>query len=189
MKNNKTLIAIVAVVAFVLMFAISTYNSFVSLDLQATEQWAQVENQYQRRFDLIPNLVKSVEGVMKQEKDVFGALAEARTRYSGATSVSDKAQAAGQLESALSRLLVVMENYPVLKSDQTVNRLMDELAGTENRIATERGRFNNTVKDFNLKVRTFPGNLLAGIFGFSPKNYFEAAEVVKTAPQVEFNTD
>lgn len=187
--KNKTLLIVLGVVAFLGITLASNYNSFVNLDLQSSQQWAQVENQYQRRFDLIPNLVQSVEGVMKQEKDVFGALADARTRYSGAATVTDKAKAATEVESALSRLLVVMENYPVLKSDQTVNRLMDELSGTENRIAVERGRYNDTVKEFNLKVRTFPSNLLAGIFGFSQKDYFEIEEAVKTVPKVEFNTN
>ena len=115
-------------------------------------QWAQVETQYQRRFDLIPNLVKSVEGIMKQEQAVFGAIAEARTRYAGAATINEKAKAATQLESALARLLVVMENYPELRSAENVTQLMDELSGTENRIAVERRRFNDLVKDYNTTI-------------------------------------
>lgn len=176
--------AIVLVVAFSL---ISFYNRLISQTQAIDNQWAQVETQYQRRFDLIPNLVRSVEGIMAQEQTVFGQIAEARTRYSGAGSVDEKVQAAAQLESALGRLLVIMENYPQLQSATNVSQLMDELAGTENRVAVERRRFNELVRDYNTTIKRFPANLVAGMFGFSDRSYFEAVEEAEKAPEVNIN--
>lgn len=183
MKKNIW-IAIVAVIVVVGVYFWSFYNGIVTKDQAVQNQWAQVENQFQRRFDLIPNLVASVQGAMKQEQTVFKELADARTKYSGAQTINDKAVAAGQVESALSRLLVIMENYPQLKSIEAVQQLMAQLEGTENRIAVERGRFNDTVLAYNTSVIRFPGNILAGIFGFSKKAYFEAAAGSNIAPKV-----
>lgn len=181
---NKTTWIIIAVAAVIVLWGFTSYNSFVSLNEQINGQWAQVETQYQRRLDLIPNLVASVQGVMKQEQKVFGDLAEARTRYSGSTSVNDKAAAATQVEGALSRLLVVMENYPQLKSSETVQTLMSQLEGTENRVSVERQRFNDSVRVYDTKVKTVPSAIIASLFGFNTRNYFEAAKGAEVAPKV-----
>lgn len=163
----------------------STYNSLVALNESVDGQWAQVESQYQRRFDLIPNLVESVKGAMAQEQTIFTALAEARTRYAGAQSINDKAAAATEVEGALGRLLVVMENYPQLKSTDTVQTLMAQLEGTENRISVERKRFNELVQDFNVKIKQIPAKWVASSLGFSERNYFEAVEGSEVAPAVK----
>lgn len=186
MKKTKWIVsAVVAlVVLWLVSFGVGFYNSTVALNEQVDNNWAQVETQYQRRFDLIPNLVESVKGAMTQEQEVFGQLAEARTRYAGATGVNDRVEAAGQVEGALARLLVVMENYPQLKSSETVRDLMVQLEGTENRIAVARKDFNDGVKAFNVKIKRFPGMILAGWFNFSEKNFFESVEAAATAPAV-----
>ena len=181
---KKTLLIVFAVVVLVLIYGMSVYNGLVKANENADGQWAQVESQYQRRFDLIPNLVSSVQGAMKQEQAVFGALADARTKYAGATTVNDKAKAASDVESALGRLLVVMENYPQLKSIEAVQTLMSQLEGTENRISVERMRFNDMVKSYNVTVKVFPSSLVASMFGFGERNYFEAAAGAETAPKV-----
>lgn len=180
-------IAIIAVIVIIGGWFWSSYNNLVTASEGVDNQWAQVEAQYQRRFDLIPNLVNTVKGAMTQEQSVFGALADARTKYSGATSVNDKAAAATQVESALGRLLVIMENYPQLKSMETVQTLMAQLEGTENRISVERGRFNDEVKTFNVMIKRFPLNMIAGMFGFSEKNYFEVAAEAAVAPTVNLD--
>lgn len=187
MKNlNAKLIIIVGVLVFAGLSLVGFYNSLVSKTQAIDGQWAQVETQYQRRFDLIPNLVESVKGMMEQEKEVFGQIAEARTRYAGAGTIEEKVKAAGGVESALARLLVVMENYPDLRSVENVAQLMDELAGTENRISVERRRYNDLVRDYNTTIKKFPGNLIAPVFGFSERSFFEAAEAASQAPKVEF---
>jgi len=183
---KKTIIIILIIVVAAALFLFSYYNKFVTASENIDGQWAQVETQYQRRFDLIPNLVESVKGIMTQEQEVFGNIADARTKYAGAASIDEKAAAAGEVESALARLLVIMENYPELKSAENVQSLMAQLEGTENRISVERKRFNDIVRDYNVMVKRFPGNILAGIFGFDERNYFEAAEGAETAPTVEF---
>jgi LemA protein len=176
---------VLAVVVLVLFYGWSMYNGFVGKNEAVDGQWAQVETVYQRRFDLIPNLVSSVQGIFNQEQEVFGALAEARTRYSGAGTVDEKAAAATQVESALGRLLVIVENYPNLRSSESVNDLMSQLEGSENRISTERRRFNDAVRDLNIAVKRFPGNIVASIFGFGERGYFEAAEGAENAPKVD----
>jgi LemA protein len=181
---NKTLLILLALVAVFAFSLVGSYNGFVTQNQLVDQQWAQVETQYQRRFDLIPNLVKSVEGIMKQEQKIFGDLATARANYAGATTVDAKSAAASQVESALGRLLVIMENYPQLKSNESVNRLMDELAGTENRIAVERQRFNESVTRYNLSVKRLPGSLIAGMFGFNPRSLFAATPGSNKAPEV-----
>lgn len=182
---NKTAWIILAIVAVLGLYGLTTYNSFVSLNEQINGQWAQVETQYQRRLDLIPNLVASVQGIMKQEQKIFGDLAAARARYAGTTNVSDKALAASAIEGAFSRLLAIMENYPTLKSSETVQTLMTQLEGTENRVSVERNRFNEISRAYNTKVKTVPSSLIAKLFGFAEKNYFEAAAGVENAPKVE----
>ncbi len=176
----------IVVLAVTLLYGWSAYNGFVGKNEAVGGQWAQVETAYQRRFDLIPNLVESVKGIMAQEQEEFGAIAEARTRYAGAGTIDEKAAAATQVESALGRLLVIMENYPQLRSVESVNSLMVELAGTENRVAVERRRFNDAVRELNVAVKRFPGNIVANIFGFDERAYFEAADGAEEAPQVEF---
>lgn len=181
---KKSTYIIIAVVVLVLIYGLVTYNGLVSANVGVDTQWAQVETQYQRRFDLIPSLVSSVHGIFKQEQTIFTALAEARTRYSGAVSVNDKAQAATQVESALGRLLAVVENYPQLKSSDTVQTLMTQLEGTENRVSVERNRFNTAVQNYNLITKRFPSSIVASMFGFSDRAYFEAASGAEIAPKV-----
>lgn len=186
MKNTLVIIASV-IGGIILLAAISSvmaYNGMVSSSEGVDAQWKQVETQYQRRFDLIPNLVESVKGAMKQEKDVFGAIADARTKYGSAATPSDKAQAATEVESALSRLLVVMENYPQLKSMDTVQTLMSQLEGTENRISVERKRYNDLARDYNVRIKRFPGMIFASLFNFTEKKYFEATAGAENAPKV-----
>ncbi len=182
MKN--ILWIVLGLVAILAVWVFASYNGLVSSNEAVTNQWAQVETQYQRRFDLIPNLVASVKGIMKQEQTVFDAIAEARTRYSGATTDDEKAQAATQVESALGRLLVITENYPELKSSQNVQDLMTSLEGTENRISIERKRYNDLVQAYNLKTKQFPSSIAAAIFGYKEHAYFEAAAGSETAPTV-----
>ena len=140
----------------------------------------------QRRFDLIPNLVNSVKGLMTQEKTIFDNIAQARTKYGSAATVNEKAAAAGEIETALGRLLVVVENYPEIRSSTAVVGLMDELAGTENRISVERRRYNDMVRTYNTSVKTFPTNMIAGMFGFGEKEYFKSVSGADKAPKVEF---
>jgi LemA protein len=184
--NKKLIIVIVAILVVIAGYTAVTYNSLVTLNVDADAQWKQVETNYQRRFDLIPNLVESAKGVMKQEQVVFTAISDARTRYSGASNANDKAIAAGQIESALSRLLVIVESYPSLKSSETVQSMMSQLEGTENRISVERMRFNDSVKLYNLKVMRIPSSIVASIFGFKERSYFEAVKGAEQAPQVKF---
>lgn len=184
---KKIWIIAAAIVLFLALNLVGFYNNLVTKTQAVDGQWAQVETQYQRRFDLIPNLVNSVEGMMKQEQKVFGDIAEARTRYSGAATIEEKVKAATELESALGRLLVIMENYPELRSAENVTQLMDELAGTENRISVERRRFNDLVRDYNTTIKKFPANLIAGTFGFNERSFFEAAEGAEQTPEVEIN--
>lgn len=188
MKKGYIILIVVAVVVLAIIgWVVGFYNGVIGLGLNVDNSWAQVETQYQRRLDLIPNLVSSVKGVLTQEQTVFGDIADARTRYAGAATTNDKAAAATQVEGALARLLVIMENYPQLKSNETVQALMVQLEGTENRISVERKRFNDVVQSYNVKVKTFPNNLLAGMFGFSSRNFFEAAPGAETAPTVNLD--
>lgn len=163
-----------------------SYNKFTSQEEGIKAQWAQVENQLQRRSDLIPNLVETTKGFAQQEKDVFGAVADARTKMAGASTPAQKIEAANQESTALARLLVVVENYPQLKSDATFARLMDELAGTENRLATERMRYNERVQGYNTMRRQFPSNITAKMFSFAEYPYWEVPPEAKVAPKVKF---
>jgi LemA protein len=186
-KTKKTWVIILAVVIIIGGWLWSSYNKLVTANEGVDNQWAQVETQYQRRFDLIPNLVASVKGAMEQEQTVFSDLAEARTRYSGAQSVNEKAAAATEVESALGRLLVIMENYPELKSIDAVQTLMAQLEGTENRVSVERGRFNEAVRVYNVLTKRVPTNMVARWFGFSEKTYFEAVEAAAEVPSVNLD--
>lgn len=188
-QTNKGFVKWVVALAVLLALGawlVSKYNSFVALNQKVDTQWAQVENQLQRRFDLVPNLVNTVKGVAQQEQAVFLGIADARTRYAGAATTEDKVAAANEYQSALARLLVVVENYPQLKSSDSFNNLMAELSGTENRIAVERGRFNEVVGEYNVATTRVPGVLLAKLFGFDKKELFNASEAANTAPTVNF---
>lgn len=184
-KTGKIVLGVViAAVVVIALYLVGTYNSLVKGREGVDAAWAQVETQYQRRFDLIPNLVESVKSVLKQEQKVFGDLAEARAKYSGAKTTEDKVAAVNQVEGALSRLLVIVENYPQLKSAETVQTFMAQLEGTENRISVERSRYNETVKGYNIQVKVFPTNVVAGWFGFEPRTMFEAVTAAKEVPKV-----
>jgi LemA protein len=164
-----------------------SYNRFVSQEETIKTQWAQVENQLQRRNDLIPNLVETAKGFAAQEQQVFKAIADSRAKLAGAQTPDEKIAAANEQSSALARLLVVVENYPDLKSNQQFNRLMDELSGTENRISVERMRYNESVQAYNTSRRQFPANITAGIFGFKEYKLFEAPPEAKQVPKVDFS--
>lgn len=185
--SQKIIVGVLAVVVVIGVYVWTTYNSILVNNENVNTQWSQVEAQYQRRFDLVPNLVESVRGILQQEQSVFIAIAEARTRYSGAVNVNEKVQAANQMESALGRLLVIVENYPQLQSFQNVRDLMAQLEGTENRVSVERMRFNEVVRVYNLSVKRFPSRIVAGWFGFDERTYFEAAVGAETAPRVDLN--
>jgi LemA protein len=164
----------------------SKYNTLVTMDTDIKAKWAQVDNQLQRRADLIPNLVESVKGFAAQEKSILESIAGARAKMAGAGNVPDRIAASNELSGALARLLIVVENYPQLKSDRTFIRLMDELAGTENRLAVERKRYNDSVQVFNVEVRQFPGNMIAGMLGFKEHPFFEVPKEARQTPQVKF---
>ena len=185
-QKNKTWIIILAVVILLAFWGVSKYNFFIRQGVAIDAQWAQVENQYQRRFDLIPNLVNTVKGVAQQEQEVFTAIADARTRYSGAATPDEKAQAATQVEGALGRLLVIAEAYPVLQSSQAYRDLMTSLEGTENRISVERMKYNELVRLFDTNVKTFPTSIVAKIFGVTEHTYFDVPAANQQTPKVNF---
>ena len=183
-KGLWVVLGLVVLAAFSL---VSARNGLVAADENVKTAWSQVENVMQRRSDLIPNLVETVKGYAKHENEVFTHVADARAKLAGASTIPQKIDANRQLDGALARLLVVVERYPELKANQNFQSLQDELAGTENRISVERMRFNEAVKDYNLRVRSFPSNIAASLFGFEKKDiYFEASEEAKTAPKVQF---
>lgn len=179
---------IVAIVAIVLVTAVAgTYNRLVSLDESVSTAWAQVENVLQRRYDLIPNLVSTVKGYATHEKELLEEITRLRSQWASSQTTAEKVAAAGELEQALGRLLLVAERYPDLKASRNFLALQDELAGTENRIAVERRRYNEAVRTYNTAVRRFPQNILARLLGFEPsRTYFEAAEAAQSVPRVEF---
>jgi LemA protein len=151
--------------------------------------WAQVENQYQRRLDLIPNLVETVKGYATEEKEIFTQIAEARSRIGGAQSPEQRVQAEDQLGGFLGRLLMISENYPQLKANQNFMDLQKQLEGTENRISVERMRFNESVREYNLYIKRFPQRFYASVMGFEPKSFYEATEGAENAPKVDFSTE
>ena len=175
-----------SVVALALSLSGCSYNRFTGSEEAIKTQWAQVQNQLQRRNDLIPNLVETAKGFAQQERDVFGAIAASREKLAGARTPEETIKAANEQSSALARLLVIVENYPQLKSDATFMRVMDELAGTENRLATERMRYNERVQEYNTLRRRFPSNMTAKVFGFKEYPYFEAPPTAQQAPKVDF---
>ncbi len=192
MASSKRWIGPVAIVAIVLVIGIFWFigqqNSLVTLEESVDAAWSEVDNQLQRRSDLIPNLVATVQGFAGQEREVYGQIADARARLAGARTVEETAERYGELESALSRLLVVVENYPELRSNQNFIRLQDELAGTENRIAVARRRYNESVQQFNTRIRLFPTRAVADRLGMAARAYFEIDERARTAPRVDFGS-
>src|SRR6476661_6410378 len=185
-RHVRSTIAVALLLTAAVMSSGCSYNRFVGQEEAIKTQWAQVENQLQRRNDLIPNLVETVKGISQQEKDVFGQIAESRAKLAGAQTPEQRMQAANEQSTALARLLVVVENYPQLRSSESYQRLMDELAGTENRIATERMRYNERVQQYNTQRRRFPSNVTAKMFGVKEYPYFEAPTSVQTPPKVDF---
>jgi LemA protein len=165
-----------------------SYNRFVGQDEAIKAQWAQVENQLQRRNDLIPNLVETVKGYASHEEGVYKDIAESRSRLLAAKSPEETIQAANQQTSALGRLLAIAENYPQLRANEQFNRLMDELSGTENRIAVERMRYNERVQEYNTSRRQFPANLTARLFGFKEHPFFQAPPEARQVPRVNFRS-
>jgi LemA protein len=191
MGRSAKVIGIVLGVVFLLvlvplLYFKGTYNTLVAMDESVKAAWAQVENQLQRRYDLIPNYVETVKGYAAHEKEVLTRVTEARSRVGGAGSIDEKIEANNALSSALSRLLVVVEQYPDLKANVNFIRLQDELAGTENRIAVERMRFNEQVRAFNTRIRSFPTNMIAGLFGFEKAEFFDVPKEREEAPKVKF---
>lgn len=183
------IIIVVAIIALVAALLIPSYNGFVDSNEDVNQAYAQVENQLQRRVDLIPNLVETVKGFAEQEREILTEIADARARLAGANSPGEQAEADNELSGALSRLLVIVENYPVLKSDANFRQLMDELAGTENRLAVARQDYNESVSLHNRKVNRMPGAFIAGAFGFDEREYFEAEDGAEEAPEVDFGSD
>jgi len=167
---------------------ISTRNTLITLEESIDASWAEIDNQLKRRSDLIPNLVSTVKGFATQEREVFTQIAEARSKLAGASTVGETAQGYNQLQSALSRLLVIVERYPDLKSNQNFIRLQDELAGTENRIAVARKRYNDSVRTFNTKIRRFPSSAVANMMGLEKREYFEIEEGAREVPEVDFGS-
>jgi len=183
---RRRILLAAALIAVAMPLTGCSYNQFVAMDEGIKAQWAQVENQLQRRNDLIPNMVATVKGYAAQEKGIFEAVAESRAKLAGARTPEATIAAANEQSSALARLLMVVENYPQLKSDQQFARLSDELAGTENRIAAERKRYNDRVQDYNTLRRRFPSNITATIFSFKEHPFFQAPAEAKQLPKVDF---
>lgn len=188
--KKSTIVIIVVVVILVAIIAglVSNYNGVVSLSEEVDNKFATIDTMLQRRADLIPNLVNTVKGYTNQEQAVIDSVTDARAKLAGANSVGEKANADQELSTALSNLLVVVENYPDLKSSQNFINLSDELAGTENRIATARKDYNAAVKEYNTKIKRFPTNIVSGMFGYGEKEYFQASEGSEEVPTVDFNT-
>lgn len=189
--STGKIIGLVVLVLLVIgaLWVMTSYNSLVSLNENAKTAQADLEAQYQRRFDLIPNLVETAKGIAGLEQSVFTALAEARTKYAGAPSGSTaKVDSMNQFDTGLARLMVIVENYPVLKSSESFLKLQDQLEGTENRITVSRNSYNAVVNQLNKKINYFPSNFIAKMFGFAEKARFEASEVAKTTvPEVKFD--
>ncbi|MGL5380227.1 LemA family protein [Clostridium sp.] len=187
-KGVKITILIVVLLAVIAFPVVGSYNKLVSLEQTVNTAQANIDTQLQRRSDLIPNLVSTVKGYASQEKEIFTDIANARSKLAGATNISDQATANNELSNALSRLLVVVERYPELKSNENFKDLSIQLEGTENRIAIARQDYNTAVTNYNTKRRSFPSNLLASLFGFEEKPLFKAAEGATEAPSVDFSS-
>ncbi len=190
MKKLFVPFAVIVIILVILgLILIPSYNKFVTQEENVDRAYAQVENQLQRRLDLIPNLVSTVNGFASHEKEVIGDISNARARLAGAKGPEEQAVADAELSGALSRLLVVVENYPDLKASANFTQLMDELSGTENRIGVARQDYNEEVAKFNRQVKRFPGRMVASVFGFDEKEYFKADPAAKEVPKVDFEDD
>lgn len=185
MGSSKNIV-IAGCIAFVVIVTGMSYNSLQTTKIDADAKYGQVENQIQRRADLIPNLVNTVKGYAKHEEKVLTEVTEARAKVANAKGVEEMAAANGELSNALGRLMVVVESYPQLKADAHFTELMREISGTENRIAVARKDYNEAVRDYNIAVSTLPKSILAGFMGFNPRPQFEADAAAKAAPKVEF---
>ncbi|MFQ5620690.1 MAG: LemA family protein [Candidatus Nanoarchaeia archaeon] len=183
---KKGMIVGAVIIALLLLFVVSAYNGLVQRDVGVDEAFGNLDAALQRRYDLIPNLVNTVKGYAEHEEGVFTEITELRSQWTKAASVSEKQALSGKLEGAIGRLLLVAENYPALKASENFLGLQDELAGTENRITVARTRYNEKVKSMNTKVRTFPSNIVANMFGFGKREFFEADEGAEEAVKVEF---
>lgn len=186
-KSTMTLLIIVVLILLVGGVIFGSYNSLVRQQEDVNSKWSQIDNQLQRRADLIPNLVQTVKGYAKHEQAVFDSVNKAREKLLSANTVQDKANANDALGTALGRLLAISENYPTLKADQNFRQLSDELAGTENRIAVARMEYNNTVQQYNTSIRQFPNIIFAKMFGFAEKQYFKAQAGAQEVPKVDFS--
>ncbi len=181
-------LAVVAVIAIsVIFWGVGEYNKIIRMDEQVMSQWAQVDNLLKRRYDLIPNLVETVKGYAKQEREIFEHIADARTKYFQAPTPQGKIQASQQLEGVLSRLLLLQETYPQLKSNENFLKLQDSLEGTENRIAVERKRYNDDVRTLNSYRRSFMGRFIAAFANVGEAQYYEVPQTQREAPQVKFD--
>lgn len=189
MNSKKSIVglSIIAVIIIPVFIFISTYNNFISTETEIKTKWAQIENQLQRRSDLIPNLVETVKGYAQHEKEIFTDIANARSKLSGVNNPKAVATANNELSGALNRLLVVSERYPDLKSNENFKQLSYELTGTENRIAVARKDYNDNVSTYNKKIRQFPGSIIARMSGFTEKEYFKVNEQAKQNIKVDFN--
>jgi LemA protein len=185
-KGGWIAIILVALVVIFVAATISAYNSLARKEVMVDNTWAEIDNQLKRRSDLIPNLVETVKGYASHEKELFEHIADARARLAGAATIPDKIGAANELSGFLGRLLAIAENYPQLRASENFMKLQDELAGTENRIAVSRTRYNQAVRDFNTAIRVFPSNIMAGIIGYEKKEFFEVPESDKEVPVVDF---
>lgn len=186
MRKSQTLWIVLGVILLLTMGYVSFYNSFITSEEEIAGKWAEVENNLQRRADLIPNLVATVRGYAGHEEKVFSEIAAARSRLLGAQGVDALSQASSSFESALGRLLMVVESYPELKADARFAELQDELAGTENRLSVARLRYNEAVRNYNTRIRRFPGSIVAGLMGLEKHEYFESAAGAQEVPKVEF---
>lgn len=186
MKGKGFLIGIIVIIAIVGMVFVGPYNRLVDMDESVKSSWGQIENQMKRRADLIPNLVEVVKGYASHESEVISSISEARKNYSTASTTEEYAEADENLNAAIRNLNVIVENYPDLKADKNFQDLQAELAGTENRIATERMRYNESVENFNKTIRRFPTNIVAGIFNFEKYDYFKISEKDAEVPSVKF---
>ena len=187
-KSSIAIIVVIVILLLIVIGGISSYNGLVGLSEEVDNKFATIDTMLQRRADLIPNLVNTVKGYTNQEQSVIDSVTEARAKLNNANSVADKANADQELTSALNNLLVIVENYPDLKSSENFINLQDELAGTENRIATARKDYNDAVKEYNAKIKRFPTNIISGMFGFEEKEYFQATEGSEEVPTVDFNS-
>ena len=187
-RSSWILIGIGAFLLILVLWFVGAYNSLITLSETVDTSWAQVENQYQRRADLIPNLVNTVKGYAAHEKELFTKITELRSQWASATTKQGKIEAAKGLEGALSRLLLVAENYPQLRASENFLALQTQLEGTENRVAVERKRYNDAVRVYNIKIKRIPSNIVANMFGYEKETYFETEEGTEEVPEVTFGS-